>query len=449
MINVYLESENLIKMNGYNPIYLYGVIISYFNFYDYNTFENCINKLYNEQPMILFEILLVYNPQFLKPIKKEENEEEFFINFFEYIISEKDFSYFNKGLKFISDLDTFITVIEATKENIYNKYIKEDNNQSNFKSIKLGDNFAIKKEKINDIINGILSINKYSEKIKTILVYFKGDLWKSLLKEFNNSNPECFNICSKLRDTFLEYIRIINSICIIKKDKSILKDIIDYVKIDEFALILNKNIISFFEQKKGKLKNFEILGYIQTYNPFYNDDRYKYKRDLSILNYLVLEYDIYNYDEDIISDHVNFIETFKKLNYEDIFKANMVNFIDAMINKIKDISSFDTIIDLIRIDKIKENANEYLEKLKNKYELIVKPQIEKLSDNQIKRPVEIIAKFEKLIFGKENNFDFLENNLIQLKIYPLIYNQLMIMCKEDQTQSKINKIKRSISFNNL
>lgn len=39
------ESESLIKSNGYNPIYFYGIIISYFNFYDYNTFENIFNKL--------------------------------------------------------------------------------------------------------------------------------------------------------------------------------------------------------------------------------------------------------------------------------------------------------------------------------------------------------------------------------------------------------------------
>jgi hypothetical protein len=110
----------------------------------------------------------------------------------------------------------------------------------------------------------------------------------------------------------------------------------------------------------------------------------------------------------------------------------MVKFIDTMINKIKDISSFDTIIDLIRVDKIEEKAKEYLEKLKNKYELIVKPEIEKLSDEKLKRPVEIIAKFEKLIFEQENNINFLENNINKLKICPLIYNQLMIICKDDK-----------------
>ena len=44
-----------------------------------------------------------------------------------------------------------------------------------------------------------------------------------------------------------------------------------------------------------------------------------------------------------------------------------------MVNKIKDISSFDTVMDLIRVDRIKNKVKEYLEKLKNKYELVIKP----------------------------------------------------------------------------
>ena len=93
-------------------------------------------------------------------------------------------------------------------------------------------------------------------------------------------------------------------------------------------------------------------------------------------------------------------------------------------------------MDLIRVDKIQEKAKEYLEKLKSKYELIIKPEIEKFNENKlnnkIKKPVEIIAKFEKLIFEQENDVNFLENNIKKLKICPLIYNQLMIICKGDK-----------------
>jgi hypothetical protein len=39
-----------------------------------------------------------------------------------------------------------------------------------------------------------------------------------------------------------------------------------------------------------------------------------------------------------------------------------------------------------------------MQKLKNKYEILIKPELEKLTKDKLQKPVEIIAKFEKLIF---------------------------------------------------
>lgn len=188
MSKIETEAESLIKNNDYNPIYFYGIIITYFNFYDYNTFVNCFNKLNSkkEAQKNLYEILLVYYSQFFNPIIKDENNKEFFINFFQYIISEKDFSYFTIGLKYISDIDTFISIINETKESIYDKYIKVDNNKINFKSIPLENNLELKKQKIDNIIKGIESIYTYSNQIKKLLVYFTCNFWKYLLKKFEN-----------------------------------------------------------------------------------------------------------------------------------------------------------------------------------------------------------------------------------------------------------------------
>ena len=77
-----------------------------------------------------------------------------------------------------------------------------------------------------------------------------------------------------------------------------------------------------------------------------------------------------------------------------------------MVDKIKDISSFDTTIDLIRINKIGGKINEYIQKLKNKDEFLIKLEIEKLTKDKIHKPAEIIAKFEKLIFGQEKHINF-------------------------------------------
>jgi len=168
MAKISSESEALITANDYNKIQFYGVIICYFNYYDYKTFENCncINNLYKDDKKteILYEILLVYFTHFLNPVKKEEEDKSFFVNFFEHIITKKGFSFLNQGLTIISYIDTFITVIDKTKEKIY-EYVQEKNNKANFKPIKLKDNLKLKKEKIKDIMKGISFINIY-QKIK-------------------------------------------------------------------------------------------------------------------------------------------------------------------------------------------------------------------------------------------------------------------------------------------
>ena len=323
----------------------------------------------------MFEIILVYFSQFLNPVKKDENDKEFFIKFFEYIISKKEFSFVKIGLTFISDIDTFIIVIDKTKEKIYDKYIKGKDNKTKFKSIELKDNLKLQKDKIDIITKGIISINNYSKNIKTLLVFFKSDFWKSISKVFYKPNPDYFIVCSKLREIFREYYGLIQLICDKINDKDKIEDIQNFYDIDEIAHSLNDIIKKFIYNKRKKLKNSEILGYIQQYNPYYKEENYKHKRETYILDELVFEYDIYSKDAEIIDDHKRFIETFKTLEYEDIFKDNMIKFIVTMVNKIKDISSFDTVMDLIRVDRIKNEVKEYLEKLKDKYELVIKPYI--------------------------------------------------------------------------
>ena len=401
MVKIATNSESLMYANGYNPIHFYGLLFCYLNCYDYETFENCVNELNCKQPSILYEILLIYYLQFFKPVKKEQSGTEFFFKFFSYIMERKEFSDFTTGLRCISDINTFIKVIDENKEKIFYNYIRNEKNGTSFKPIELDGSLQLQKEKINMIIRGIESINEYSKGINCLLVYFKSDFWKSLLRDFNKAEPECFLIVLKLRNYFIEYSHLIDYICDRKKDKAIIKDISDFHKIDEFAYILNENIKQFLKEKQGKLNNSEILGYIKRYNPYYNEPEYKYKRELDILDYLDFHYDIYSTDEDVIREHFNFIETFRELDYLDIFKDNMEKFIDAMVNKITDISSFDTVMDLISVGEIKEKIKGYLEKLKNKYELVVKTEIEKLSGDKVKKAQKIIAKFEKLIFDKK------------------------------------------------
>ena len=124
----------------------------------------------------------------------------------------------------------------------------------------------------------------------------------------------------------------------------------------------------------------------------------------------------------------------------------MVKFLDTMINNKVNISSFDTIMDLIRVDKIKENVNDYIDNLKDKFEIITKKEIESIEEKNLGEHVEIIAKFEKLIFEHEDNCEFLEQKINKLKIISyLVYNQLMRICKDD----KYKKMKEFIFKNFL
>ena len=120
------------------------------------------------------------------------------------------------------------------------------------------------------------------------------------------------------------------------------------------------------------------------------------------------------------------------MEYEDIYKDNLVKFLDTIINKVTNISSFDTIMYLIRVDKIKENVNDYNDKLKDKFEIITKKEIERIEEKNLGKPVEIIVKFEKLIFENEGDYEFLEQKINKLKISYLVYDQLMRICKDDK-----------------
>ena len=110
------ETDEIIINNNYNFIEFYGIILCYLNYYDYETFSLVINDLYNKKPEDLYEILLIYNTHFQNPINKNC---EFFNKFISYIIANKDFTNFKKGLNYIEYIETFLNIIEKNKEAIF------------------------------------------------------------------------------------------------------------------------------------------------------------------------------------------------------------------------------------------------------------------------------------------------------------------------------------------
>ena len=72
----------------------------------------------------------------------------------------------------------------------------------------------------------------------------------------------------------------------------------------------------------------------------------------------------------------------------------MVKFLDTMINKVTNISSFDNIMYLIRVDKIKENVNDYNDKLKDKFEIITKNEIERIEEKILENLLKLLLNLK-------------------------------------------------------
>ena len=142
------ESDQLIEDYNYNTIEFYGIILCYFNFYNEKTFSLIINELFKKKPNDLYEILLIYNSHFKNPIVQSF---DFFNSFIKYTISKKDYPFFEISLSYLEDIETFLNIIEKNKEEIFNKYFKDNKNKL-IHIIKLDKNLKIlKPEYVNAI----------------------------------------------------------------------------------------------------------------------------------------------------------------------------------------------------------------------------------------------------------------------------------------------------------
>ena len=419
------EADFLINSNDYESIQFYAIILCYLNYYDNNNFRKIFQKLFIEKWDILYEILLIYFSHFITPINQNL---DFFVKFIFYTASKKEFNIFENALKYIRDIETFIIVMDKIKEKIVEKYITS---KDCFRPIKLKASLELKKkeknEEMKNIIQTIKSIITYNKGKQVLLVYFTSNFWKKLLKEYNVPDEDNIEICYKLRKIFYEYNDLVNTLFKTGKKNEIKKDINKYFDKDEFAFLLDKNIKKFLDINKEnkEVSNSQKLGLVEEFNPYYKEDKYLYKRDTSIFDYINLD----DADE-------QFIKTFRKLQFEIIFKDNIIEFLKKMVSKIKNISNFSTILKIIDIKRISK-IDEFYYQLRNKYENDIKRQIESLTGETLNDAVKILAKFADILYIHEKNCDFIETKIDKLdkKISFLIYNELMRNCKGDEYKS--------------
>jgi len=366
----------------YDTIGFYGIILCYLNYYDYDNFTRIINELYKSKSKELFEILLIYNSHFkYKPINQNF---DFFNKLIEYTILNKDYKFFEEGLKYIGDIETFINIIEKNKDNLFNKYFKDNikylkctiklddylkfiktengptksgsistkdkldqeiNNNPTTMVIQSGDRKENNIKKISKKELEIKKINfekniqnhfiiKFIKKIdllisfskieKTFFIYFTNNFWKYILNNFNEPNEVSIYICYKLREVFMKYYDLVNEIFKDRYKKFPIKyAAINYYELDEFAILLDKNIKKYIINNK-KLENIEKLTLIKKYHPYYKEERFKYLVDINIFDL----FDFNNIDNE-------FIENFRNMRFENIFKENINEFINKIFSKIK------------------------------------------------------------------------------------------------------------------
>ena len=382
------EADKLIKTNDYDPIQFYGIILCYLNNYDNKNFIKIFNKLFKENLEVLYEILLIYAPNLNSMNQKLDLN--FFNKFLKYGATKKEFNIFKNGLKYIKEIETFIIVIDKVKEQIANNYQKNV-----FKPISLPPIKNCNFNDIDNIIPSIESIIDYSKVNKILLIYFTTNFWAKILKNYNKINENDISISFNLRRIFVKYKDLVNSLYKNNKNCKIRNDINEYYDKDEFSFLLDKNIRKYLEINK-EMSNTDILGYVQAFNPYYKEERYKNNRDTYILDYLNMN-----------DNNNQFVKTFRKFEFEKIFKYNITEFLKKMISKIRNIPNFGTIIDLISFKNISQ-INDYLSLLNNKYELVIKRQIDTLRGQKVKDAIKIIAKFLDLLYINGKNISFLE-----------------------------------------
>ena len=439
------EANTIIENNGYDFIEFYGLLLCYLNNYDFKTFCSTINELNIKKPKELYDILLIYKEQFINQFNQDY---EFYNNFISYTILNKDFLVFEKGLNYIRDIETFLSIIDDNKEKIVEKYnskiiklddlkLKKDRNKNNSgnedtKSIcsfisekeekKEKNNINITKKKhkyIFDIIDNIKSIINFCDTKNTFIIYLTSNFWQYILNYFNDPKIDYIYICFQLRDIYTKYYNLVSKIFNKKDEKfTIKRDAKIYFLRDEFTIILDQIIRKYNNNPENQMTNIDKLAFITKYNPYYIEPKYSNKVDSNIFD---------SFDLNIVNESE--FNDFKGMNFEIIFKDNISDYIKKFMEKIKSIKDFDVVMKLINIDNIKDK-NLYLKPLKLKYDNLISNEIGLLTDDKLKEAVYVVAKIAILNYVYENEskrISFINERVKKLdkKIISAIYIEII------------------------
>ena len=403
-----IEANNIIEKNNYDIISFYGIILIYSNYFDYKKFLSIFDLLYEKKPETLYEILLAYGSCFINQINQSK---EFFSRFLNYTINKKDFSFVKIGLNYITDLETFIIILLDIKEKIaetiksggnfgLNKYKIELNKYLNLINIENSEkksNLSVKS--IRNIIENINQINDFCKKKKIFFLNIQNDFWNYLFNYCKEPKMDNIIIIRLMRESFIKYYYLVIERFQNVKKLDIKTEAIKFYERDELSFYLDK-IITIVISKNNYLTNLERLYLLSHYNPYFYEIKYFYKITPNFL-------DLFDFNN--ISNDNEFIEAFRKMNFEKIFQKNIVDYIHKIISKIKTISDFN-LIKLINVDSYIKNI--ILNLLKFKYDIIINKEIESLNDNELVEAIKVIAYLVMFFTFYEKNEK--ESNFINI-----------------------------------
>jgi hypothetical protein len=105
---------------------------------------------------------------------------------------------------------------------------------------------------------------------------------------------------------------------------------------------------------------------------------------------------------------------FRNMKFEEIFETNIRDFINKITSKIKDILTFGNIIKLIDVKCLGDKKTDFYNILKDKYDFVVKNEIQTLKEDKLDNVVKIVSEFVSKIFLDEKDTSFLEDKISRL-----------------------------------
>ena len=379
---IFKKKENIISSNSLNKIDFYGLILSIYNNLFYDNFEEKFIELYKNDKYTIIEVLLKYKKLFKNNIYLTK---EILNEIIQYSADKSYEEFRDNGLFFLRHINLFLDVINNNKDKIIaiKDFIPID-------IIEIEKSQEIDLKNIVKILDDIL---EFSEENKLLLINFGSVFWKTIVKKFSEENKENIELCYKFNLQFEKYETIENNLSNKNKLKN---DSKEHIKV-YLNSYLDK-IINNYIKNNQKITNQEIIDLIYNYDIIYKDENYVDKRDPYILEKIQLD----EMDDD-------FISKFQEMEFYKIFKDNEEYYIMILTNKIKTIADFDNILQLIKIDEIKDNKKKsnYLQVLRNKYDIIInQTDTSYLPNNKIL--IKSLTNLINFICFYENSLDFIK-----------------------------------------